>query len=192
MSQIRPPVPDRGEVQSRPSGPPTPVDLPSRSPSPIDALRADVTQAEEKLAALIAYSLLIQDAAARVVTHLVDPRGVALLERVRETGRLVSGQTLGLADSLPHAATVRDLGTEVHKELRRTMESFLPAGFTGGEGLDYIAMVHAETIGHWSLLPHLAGSTPSFDTVADEVISQLRPQLTELVDAATHLGVQLQ
>ncbi|MDQ2622353.1 MAG: hypothetical protein M3Y45_04850 [Actinomycetota bacterium] len=159
------------------------------APPPLPAF--ELTAAERKLAELLAYSLLLQEGAGRVVPLLVDPASIALMGRVREAGGVIFERGASLVDDAARRSAVRDLASESHNQARSTMQSFLPAGFAVVEGLDYLAMALAETIGHWSLLPHLDGATEAYGRVGEEVITLLRPHLTQVIDAASRFEVRL-
>ena len=147
------------------------------------ARKTVVSPAEQKLADIIAFARLATEAAKKTAALLVSSPATRQLDEFCEQTERIKGRSIQVADSLEHREEIRELGYEAYEEGTATLNGFLHPGFSAIEGLDYLAMAQAETIGHWAMLQNM-DPPPELTELADWALPQLRDQLRKVAMAA--------
>jgi len=142
-----------------------------------------VALADRRLAELNGDSVILEEAAGMVERRAMVPATTLMLGEIRDTQRELFDRARRHAEESGNRRQIRLLMLEHLDQRARFMRRRLFPGFPIGDGLDFIAMCLAETLGRWGVLGRLA-TTEALAALSGEAQEAIRPQLSAAVEAA--------
>lgn len=157
-------------------------------PDPRTRKVAPEERAEHELGRAVGLARVTEETATATIRLLSGPATIRLLNEVKRLSREIESRSFSLAEKNGYRDNFEETRETSLNQGLRMMNTYLAANRTAGDGLDYIAMLEAESLGHWAIFAKMEPEPVGGRLLSTWAIGAIRAQMNRVVKAAVEFN----